>query len=52
MTHNEPIQLRLDLDGELKQKFNKIKQEKGLENNTDVLRLIITEYAKQLEKEV
>jgi len=51
MTEEEKIQIRLDLEGELAKKFNAIKRDKGLENNTDVIRLLITEASKEIPKE-
>ena len=50
MTNEEKIQIRLDLEGELAEKFKIVKREKGLENNTDLLRLLITEAFKEIEK--
>ena len=51
MTQNDKLCIRIDLEGELVRKFEKIKHEKGIENNTDVLRNLITEAYKQIEKE-
>lgn len=52
MTEEEKeIHIRLDLEGDLAKKFNAIKRDKGLTNNTDVLRLLITEAAKEVPKE-
>ena len=51
MTNEEEIHIRLDLEGELAEKFKAIKRDKGIENNTDVLRNLITEAHKQIEKE-
>jgi metal-responsive CopG/Arc/MetJ family transcriptional regulator len=47
----EKIIIRIDLEGELARKFEVIKREKGIENNTDVLRNLISEAYKQLQKE-
>jgi hypothetical protein len=49
MTENTKLSIRLDLEGELARKFEKIKREKGIANNTDVIRLLITETYNQLE---
>jgi len=43
MTEKERIQIRLDLEGELAEKFKAVKRKRGLVNNTDVLRLLINE---------
>lgn len=45
---NELLDIRLRLDGEVKQRFLEIKRAKGLTNNTEVLRLVINEYHKQI----
>lgn len=45
------IQLRLDLEGELAEKFNEYKRRKGLVNNTDVVRLMINEIYENMIKE-
>jgi hypothetical protein len=37
------IQIGLNLEGELANKFRAVKRRKGLVNNTDVLRLLISE---------
>ena len=51
MIEKEKIQLRLDLEGDLADKFKAIKQRKGLVNNTDVVRLIINEAFETLPTE-
>ena len=38
------LDIRLRLNGEVKRRFLKIKENLGLTNNTEVLRLIIKEY--------
>ena len=48
MTGEERIQIRLDIEGELAKKFNAVKNDIGLENNTDVLRHLIVTAFKQL----
>jgi hypothetical protein len=48
MTDEEKIQIRIDLEGELAEKFKAVKQDKGLENNTDVLRSLIVDAFKKL----
>jgi len=40
----EVLDIRLRLEGEVKERFLKIKEAKGLTNNTEVMRLIIKEY--------
>jgi transposase len=52
MANEEKIQIRIDLEGDVADKFNAIKSDRGLENNTDVIRLLITEAFKRLSKEV
>jgi hypothetical protein len=52
MTENTKLSIRLDLEGELARKFEKIKREKGIANNTDVIRLLITETYNELESQV
>jgi len=51
MIKGEKLTIRIDLEGELAKKFEIIKREKGIENNTDVLRNLISEAYKQLQKE-
>ena len=38
----ERVQVRLALEGEMAVRFDRIKKRYGLENNTDVVRLLIT----------
>jgi len=49
MTDEEKIQIRIDLEGDLAQKFKAVKREKGIENNTDVIRSLIVDAYKQLQ---
>jgi hypothetical protein len=51
MANEEKIQIRIDLEGDVAEKFNAIKADRGLENNTDIIRLLITEAYKRLPKE-
>jgi len=51
VTEEEKIHIRLDLEGEMAEKFIAVKRDKGLENNTDVIRLLIAEAAKEIPKE-
>lgn len=51
MTSEQKIEIRLNLEGELAEKFKVVKRDKGIENNTDVLRNLITEAYKQISKE-
>jgi adenylate kinase len=48
---SEKLTIRLELDEELAQKFETVKNEKGIENNTDVLRSLITEAYKKIQRE-
>lgn len=50
MTESQ-LDIRLRLNGEVKRRFLEIKEDKGLTNNTEVLRLIIKEYCKRIEGE-
>ena len=48
----EIINIRVELKGKVKERFLKIKEEIGYENNTEVIRYLINEYYKRLfEKE-
>jgi len=49
MANEEKIQIRIDLEGELAEKFRAVKHDKGIENNTDVLRSLITEAFKEIQ---
>jgi len=40
--NEEQVQVRLALEGEMAVRFDRIKKRYGLENNTDVVRLLIT----------
>jgi len=51
MTNEEKIQIRLDLEGELADKFRAIKRKKGIGNNVDVVRNLISEAFEAIEKE-
>ena len=44
------ITIRLDLKGEMLRRFQKIKERYGFENNTDVLRLLITKAYEEIVK--
>jgi len=44
---NGEVKVYLRLSGEIKDRFLRIKEDKGLKNDTEVLRLIITEYYKK-----
>lgn len=45
--NQETIRIGLTLEGEMKKRFLAIKKQWGLENNTDVVRMLITrEYEK------
>jgi hypothetical protein len=45
------IQIRINLEGELADKFLKMKKRYGLESNTDLIRLLIVQAYDQLKKE-
>jgi hypothetical protein len=47
----EKITIRVELEGEMANKFEAIKREMGIENNTDVLRSLISDEYKRLPKE-
>jgi metal-responsive CopG/Arc/MetJ family transcriptional regulator len=49
MTQNQ-IKIRLNLDGELAAKFDAIKKRKGLKNNTEVVRYLISALYHTLEE--
>ena len=42
------ILIKLQLNGEIEDKFVKIKQKYGIENNTDILRLLISDHYQRL----
>ena len=43
-SQNEPLDMRLILKGMVKDRFLKIKQKLGLNNNTEVVRFLINNY--------
>ena len=43
-SQNEPLDMRLILKGTVKDRFLKIKQKLGLNNNTEVVRFLINNY--------
>jgi len=45
------IRIRLDLEGQMEQKFLKVKESCGIEANTDVVRHLIVEKYKEVKKE-
>jgi hypothetical protein len=48
----EPTQVRVEMEGELQRRFGILKKYYGLENNTEIVRLLINEkYAKLFPKE-
>jgi len=52
MSEEKVLDIRLRLNGQIREQFLKIKRAKGLTNNTEVLRLIINEYSeKRLARE-
>jgi len=50
MTETGKIQIRIDLEGDIAGKFEAVKKDKGLENNTDVVRSLITDAFKKLQE--
>ena len=46
---DDSLELRVPLKGKVKEKFFFIKDKHGLENNTDVIRLLITQKYDELE---
>jgi hypothetical protein len=50
MIETGKIQIRIDLEGEIADKFEAVKKDKGLENNTDVVRSLITDAFKKLQE--
>jgi len=44
----EPIQIRVNLEGQYAQAFNRIKDFLGLKNNSEVIRTIVMEKARSL----
>lgn len=51
MSESEKLVIRIELENDLAKKFEAIKHEKGIKNNTDVIRNLISEAYKQLETE-
>jgi len=45
---DKTMRIGIDLDGDLKEQFLAIKKDKGMENNTDVVRNLIAEAYKNL----
>lgn len=39
----EKVFIRVDLDGPLAEKFNILKQKKGIKNSTELIRILITQ---------
>lgn len=38
----EEVNVRVEFKGEMAEKFNKVKEELGVKNNTEVLRILVT----------
>jgi len=51
MSKKEPIRIALTLEGEMAKRFETVKRKWGLEANTDVIRMLITQYCEQLPAE-
>jgi hypothetical protein len=47
----EPIRIALNLEGDMAKRFQAVKKKWGLEANTDVIRMLITQYYDQLPRE-
>lgn len=50
-TDEQVLNIRVELRGESKRKFNAIKKKLGLENNTEVLRSLIEKHAAVIEQQ-
>ena len=50
MTENQKLEIKLNLDGELAEKFNVIKERRGLKTDADVVRYLINVWYKTLEE--
>lgn len=48
MVKGEILNIRVELRGEIRRKFEQIKKDLGLENNTEVLRSLIERHSKFL----
>ena len=48
MSKKEPVRIALVLEGEMAKRFDAVKKKWGLEANTDVVRMLITQYYDQL----
>jgi hypothetical protein len=48
MTKQETSQVRIEMEGELQRRFEILKKYFGLENNTEVVRVLINDKFKQL----
>jgi len=51
MTENQRIEVRVVLNGEVAQRFLEIKKRKGIGNNADVVRFVISEYYEEMRRE-
>jgi predicted phage tail protein len=47
MSHDETIHVRVDLEGELAHKFNRVRKGLGLKNVAEVIRFLVVEAAKR-----
>jgi hypothetical protein len=48
MSKKEPIRIALTLEGDVAKRFEAVKKKWGLEANTDVIRMLITQYYDQI----
>lgn len=51
MTENQKLEVRVVLEGEVAQRFLAIKKRKGIGNNADVVRFVVSEYYEQMNKQ-
>jgi len=50
MTESQKLEVRVVLNGEVAQRFLEIKRRKGIGNNADVVRFVVSEYYEQMKK--
>ena len=48
---SDTINIRLELEGDMAEKFKAIKEKMGIENNTEVVRVLINSEFKEIQKE-
>lgn len=52
MAENKFLNVRVEFKGEMATKFEAIRNYLGLENNTEVLRVLVNDKFKEIQKEV